>query len=214
MRRLTLGLVVALGLARSAYAAPCCGPITPDGERLAHFLDDTGVDHLWQAGQRVNWETGEPIQVGKQTSTHCSAFAAAVAEQLGVYILRPPQHPQDLLANAQMGWLRRDGGVPYGWRSLPDPTAAQAAANRGELVVEAFENPNLAQPGHIAIVRPSLQSAEALARGGPRETQAGATNAFNISTAHGFSHHRGAWEPGGSGGIRYFAHVIDWSKIP
>ena len=221
MRRLTLGLVVALGLAGSAHAAPCCGPITPAGERLAQFLDDTGVDHLWQAGQRVNWETGEPIQVGKQTSTHCSAFAAAVAERLGVYILRPPQHPQDLLANAQMGWLRGDAGVPYRWRSctyrwrsLPDPTAAQAAANRGELVVEAFENPNLARPGHIAIVRPSLQSAETLARGGPRETQAGATNAFNISTAHGFSHHRGAWEAGGSGGIRYFAHVIDWSKIP
>ena len=110
MRRLTLGLVVALGLAGSAHAAPCCGPITPAGERLAQFLDDTGVDHLWQAGQRVNWETGEPIQVGKQTSTHCSAFAAAVAERLGVYILRPPQHPQDLLANAQMGWLRGDAG--------------------------------------------------------------------------------------------------------
>lgn len=213
IRRAAFGLIVALGLAGSAQAAPCCGPITPEGQRLARFLDGTGVDHLWPAGQRVNWETGEAIQVGKQTSTHCSAFAAAVAERLGIYILRPPQHPQDLLANAQMGWLR-GSGASTGWRSLPDPTAAQSAANRGELVVEVFENPNLARPGHIAIVRPSEQSADSLGQNGPRETQAGATNALDISTRSGFRHHPGAWKAGGQGAIHYYAHAIDWSKVP
>jgi hypothetical protein len=204
---------MALGLALPARADPCCGPITPDGQRLARFLDSTGVDHLWQPGTRVNWETGAPIAAGKPSTTHCSAYVAAIAERLGIYVLRPPEHPQDLLANAQMGWLRSTGGGS-GWRTLPDPLAAQSAANRGELVVAAFENPNPAHPGHIAILRPSLQSAETLEREGPRQAQAGAVNAFNISAAHGFAHHPGAWVAGGQGGIRYFAHKIDWAAVP
>ena len=69
-------------------------------------------------------------------------------------MLRPPQHSQELLANAQMRWLR-DHGAEYGWRMLPSDVEAQEAANRGELVLEAFENPDPHRPGHIAIVRPS-----------------------------------------------------------
>jgi hypothetical protein len=215
MRRwlIWLGALVGLAMAGGASAAPCCGPITPEGQRLAHVLDGTDVEHLWLAGNRVDWQTGTPIAPSSASTTHCSAFAAAIAGRLGIYVLRPPQHPQTLLANAQMGWLREAGGGS-GWRSLPDPTAAQAAANRGELVVEAFENPNPHRPGHIAIVRPSEQSADALERSGPRETQAGATNALDISTARGFAHHPGAWVAGGQGGIRYFAHTINWSALP
>lgn len=206
-------ILMLLVLPGAGWAAPCCGPITPEGVRLARFLDGTGVDHLWQAGQRVNWETGEAIRASKPSATHCSAYAAAVAARLGIYLLRPPQHSEDFLANAQMAWLR--GAQPAaGWRSLPDPAAAQAAANRGDLVVAVFENPNPARSGHIAVVRPSLQSAEALALGGPREAQAGAVNALDISTADGFAQHPGAWEPGGGGAIRYFAHKVDWSKAP
>ena len=205
--------VISLALTGAARATPCCGPITPDGERLARFLDGTGVDHLWLAKYKVNWMTGESLVAGAPKATHCSAFVAAMSARLGVYVLRPPEHVQDLLANAQMGWLR-DAGAASGWRSLPDPVAAQAAANRGDLVVEAFQNPNPVQPGHIAIVRPSEQSREALDRDGPRETQAGATNALNISTKGGFSHHSGAWLPEGRGDIRYYAHPIDWAKVP
>jgi len=43
-----------------------------------------------------------------------------------------------------------------------------------------------------------------LERGEPQETQAGETNATNISVAEGFRHRRGAWSPGG-GAIRYYA---------
>jgi hypothetical protein len=35
-------------LAAPAQAQPCCGPITPAGERLAHFLDDSDVTQRWQ----------------------------------------------------------------------------------------------------------------------------------------------------------------------
>jgi hypothetical protein len=219
-RRIAIVVVVmALAVARFAAcgvarAEPCCGPITPAGERLARFLDGTGVDHLWLIGNHVNWETGEATgPSGKPTSTHCSAFVGAVTERLGVYVLRPPEHGQILLANAQLRWLR-DAGTATGWRSLPDPVAAQAAANRGELVVEAFENPDLMRPGHIAVVRPSEQSRGELDRDGPREVQAGETNALDTSTKLGFRHHPGAWVPEGGGGIRYYAHAIDWSKLP
>jgi hypothetical protein len=53
--------VFGLAISGTARAEPCCGPITPVGERLARFLDGTGVDHLWIVGYRVNWETGEAI---------------------------------------------------------------------------------------------------------------------------------------------------------
>ena len=214
MRRVMIALALALAGGGAAQAQPCCGPITPEGARLARFLDATGVDHLWLVGNRVNWETGEAIAASsKPTTTHCSAFAAAAAERLGIYVLRPPEHSQDLLANAQLRWLH-DAPAGAGWRSLPDPAAAQAAANRGDLVLEAFENPNPHRPGHIAVVRPSEQSRVALDRDGPRETQAGETNALDTFTALGFRHHPGAWLPGGQGGIRYYAHAIDWAKLP
>jgi hypothetical protein len=217
MRRTLIGVVtmMALGLAlsHSAFAEPCCGPITPAGARLARFLDGTGVDHLWLAGHHVDWLSGEPTAGTHESATHCSAFVGAVADRLGVYVLRPPQHSQTLLANAQLGWLR-DADTASGWRALADPVAAQVAANRGELVVEAFENPNPHRPGHIAIVRPSEQSRSALDQDGPRETQAGETNALDISTAEGFRHHRGAWRQDGGGGIRYYAHAIEWTKLP
>jgi len=212
-----LGFVLALGFAGlvsgTAVAEPCCGPITPAGERLTRFLDGSGVDHLWLAKSRVDWSTGEARPGEAPKATHCSAFVGAMTVRLGMYVLRPPEHSQELLANAQLRWLR-DSGAASGWRSLPDPVAAQTAANRGDLVLEAFENPNSAKPGHIAIVRPSQQSLETLQREGPRETQAGETNSFNTSTKSGFRHHPGAWVPEGQGGIRYYAHAVDWAKMP
>ena len=82
---------------------------------------------------------------GPEAKTHCSAFVAAMAERLGIYVLRPPQHSQRLLANAQMRWLRDHGRSSPDGRRLGSDAEAQEAANRGELVVEAYENPDRAQ---------------------------------------------------------------------
>jgi len=215
MRRAIILLLVGMGPADVglAQAQPCCGPITPAGARLARFLNATGVDHRWLAGYHVDWLTGEATVGTSEKATHCSAFVAAAAARLDVYVLRPPDHTEDLLANAQLRWLR-DAPTASGWRALPDPVAAQAAANRGDLVLEAFENPNPHRPGHIAIVRPSEQSRADLDRDGPRETQAGETNALDTFTALGFRHHPGAWLPGGQGGIRYYVHAINWALLP
>jgi len=69
-----------------AAAAPCCGPITPKGARLAALLDGTGVDRLWLAGDKVDWETGVSRGAWNdgKPHTHCSAFVASVAKRLGI----------------------------------------------------------------------------------------------------------------------------------
>jgi hypothetical protein len=209
-RRLCLlGPLAAPWLGRAAAAAPCCGPITANGERLAAALDASGVEHLWKAGWHVNWRTGEVDRAaphGPDAHTHCSAFAAAMAERFGIYILRPPEHAQQLLANAQMRWLESDGAA-RGWRRLGNATEAQEAANRGTFVVASFRSPDPHQPGHIAILRPSLKTSAALERDGPQVTQAGAHNHLSTTMRQGFGSHPGAWERGGSGGAAFFAHA-------
>jgi hypothetical protein len=211
-----LGLAILLAasvpLARAA-AQPCCGPITPDGARLARLLDNSGVDHLWLAAQHIIWDTGaqDPARPGgTMRATHCSAFAAAMAQRAGIYLLRPPEHGQGLLANAQMTWL--DGGPDKtdGWLPVADAVAAQTAANRGELVVAVFRNPDPHRPGHIAVLRPSQKTRAELDRDGPQETQAGTHNALSTTVASGFRIHHGAWLPGGGGSIRFFAHPVAW----
>jgi len=207
-------LVAACG-APAARAQPCCGPIGSEGQRLATFLDGTGVDHLWLPGWHVDWRTGEsdrPAPGGPEAKTHCSAFVAAVADRLGAYVLRPPEHPQDLLANAQVDWLAQQGRG-HGWQPIGDAATAQRLANSGWLVVAAFANPEPQRPGHIAVVRPSVKTAAELIADGPQETQAGETNAISTSVASGFSHHRGAWQEGGTGTLRFYGHTVDWARL-
>jgi len=215
-------IVAALWLAASASAgaqpaaAPCCGPVTPDGQRLATLLDGSGVDHLWLRATHIVWQTGEPDPArpgGTRHNTHCSAFAAAMAERAGVYLLRPPEHGQSLLANAQMEWLQGGAGQEDGWRPLATPRDAQAAANQGEFVVAVFENPDPHRPGHIAVLRPSEKTQAELDRDGPQEAQAGSDNAVSTVIAEGFRHHPGAWQQGEGGAIRYFAHAVAWNAI-
>jgi hypothetical protein len=203
-RRGAILLALMLGTAH-AQEPPCCGPITPAGERLARFLDDSGVDHLWLAGWHVDWRTGaadRPEPGGPEAHTHCSAFVAAMADRLHVYILRPPRHPQELLANAQMRWLA-DQDAAAGWRPVADAAEAQALANRGDLVVASFENPDPRKPGHIAIIRPSLIGRDALLREGPRITQAGGTNHISTTLENGFRWRRPH--------VLFFAHAVRWA---
>jgi hypothetical protein len=152
--------------------------VSADGARLARQLDSMHVEAHWPAGEHVNWETGIPDGRPETTEgkhTHCSAFVAAAAKQLGIYILRPPEHGQVLLANAQHDWLAETGDA-HGWRALKDADAAQAYANRGWLVVATYRNHHDNKPGHIAIVRPSTKSERAIESEGPQVAQAGNVN--------------------------------------
>lgn len=212
---LALSFLLAPSFGAASQNAPCCGPIRPDGARLARLLDRSGVGHLWLPHVHIDWLTGapDPSRPGwSPTATHCSAYAAAMADRMGVYLLRPPEHGQDLLANAQFRWLAGQGEAE-GWREV-GAAEAQSLANRGFVVLAAYANPNLRRPGHIAVIRPSEKSLAALAADGPQDAQAGLHNALSVSVAEGFADHRGAWEANGAGGIRFFAHPVDWAKVP
>ncbi len=210
-RRVVFGTIVgamfALVGARRGMAASI-GPITEKAQRLLRFYDGLGVETRWLAGAHVNWETGVsdggPVPAaGKHT--HCSAFVGSVAKQLGIYILRPPDHGQTLLANAQLAWLEAAGAE--GWQSLADAAAAVAAANAGRFVVASYRNHNDAKPGHIAIVRPSRKSAVEIETDGPDIMQAGGHNFTRTTLAQGFADHPLAWARGKE--VRFFAH--DWA---
>jgi len=187
----------------------CCGPITKSATHTLHLLDNMDVEHLWLAHQHINWETGVADRnvdyEGSGKSTHCSAFAAAVGQRLGIYLLRPPEHSQILLANAQTRWLAGDAAVGQGWTKLDGTISAQSHANWGDLVLILYQNPNPKKPGHIAIVRPSLKTQQELEEKGPDVAQAGTQNHSNWDAKHAFLGHAGAWP----NGVQYFSHTIN-----
>jgi len=186
--------------------------ISSDGIKLERVLDESQVESRWPAGVHVSWETGLPdgkAEHGTGKHTHCSAFVASVAKQLGVYILRPPEHGPILLANAQYEWLA-GAGADQGWGPIASAEQAQQLANRGTLVVATYRNHHDDKPGHIAIVRPSTKTSAQIEREGPQITQAGGTNYFSTSLMRGFAGHPSAWE---HHEVRYYAHAVDWARV-
>jgi len=181
--------------------------IAPAGKHLVEVLEGMHVDKLWLAGKRVNWRTGEATGTYDQklaSHTHCSAFAAAAAEKLGIYLLHPPEHSAVLLANAQQEWLR-GSGTNQGWRFVDSPLAAQRLANQGALVVVTCKNPDPKLPGHIAIIRPSTKSDADIVAEGPQIMQAGRHNYLSTNAKEGFKNHAGAFE---KNELLYFAHAV------
>lgn len=191
----------------------CLGPaaraadFAPEAHRIAEVIDSMNVERRWPAGVHVNWETGLPDGLRERSPgkhTHCSAFVAAAAKRLGVYLLRPPEHGQVLLANAQFDWLASEG-ARQGWQALPDGLAAQHYANRGYLVVATYRNHHDDKPGHIAIVRADGKTAAQIRAEGPQITQAGGTNYRSTSLKRGFAGHPAAWN---RHEVRYYAHAV------
>jgi hypothetical protein len=194
--------------------------LSDGGQRLLAFLDGLPVEARWLAGHRIVWQTGQqdgPDGVGPEDHTHCSAFVAAVALDLDIYVLRPPHHTQELLANAQVEWL---GGATFpgpaaaasGWSSLGKASdagalaAAVSAANSGKLVIAGYRQPDVdgvETPGHAAIVRP--QTTAPSAENGPQVTMAGTRNWREITMRAAFASHPQAWP----GGIALFVHATD-----
>lgn len=191
-----------------AQAGACCGPIATAGVQLSDRLDAMGVETLWLNHQHVNWESGEPDQGetyrGPGVHTHCSAFVAAASKRLGVYVLRPPEHGQILLANAQAEWLAGEAGRRAGWRALDGMQEAQRLANEGNLALAVFQSPDAHRPGHVAIVRPSKRSLATLEQDGPELISAGVHNHNRVNTRVGFAYHPGAFPDA----IRYYSHRL------
>jgi hypothetical protein len=205
--RAATALCVLVVLVVFAGAARAADTITPQAQATMKVLDAMGVETKWIAGERVYWESGLPTGVPETSPgkhTHCSAFVAAAAKNLGVYILRPPAHGQKLLANAQNEWLVEQGAA-NGWVKLATADEAQAAANRGLLVVASYHNHHDDRPGHIAIVRPGNKTAEQIAAEGPDVIQAGSVNKTSISLRDGFAGHPAAWR---DHEVVYYAHEV------
>ena len=209
MKKIALLLFTFISLVSYAQEATT-DSINADGRKLLQLLDGTKVEDLWPAGYQVNWETGEPIKVSKSThSTHCSAFAASFSKKVGVYLLHPPEHGQNLLANAQFDWLQTDDAAKDGWQRVATGLEAQNLANKGYLVVTAIKNPDVTRPGHVAVLRPAVKSLDLLQDEGPQVTQSGRTNHYSIPLIKGFANHPGAWP----NGVIFYKHAIDWKSI-
>lgn len=190
------------------WASPCCGPVTEKASKLEKFYDQANVESLWLNGIHVDWQTGvsdKPADYsGPDRWSHCSAFVASISMQLGVYVLRPPEHPETFLASAQGKWLSSESAVKEGWLKLSDMKTAQEDANSGKLVIAAYVSRKEFKPGHIAIVRPSLKSEEELNAEGPQIIQAGKSNYNSTTVSEGFDNHPDAFP----GEILYFSHSV------
>jgi hypothetical protein len=181
--------------------AQASGPVTASGEQLRSYYQSLHVESLWLVGHHINWETGEPNDPEAEhgISSHCSAFVAAACKRLNVYILRPPEHPQLLLASAQFDWLASDAAVASGWKRITasDPyeifRQAQSMANQGFIVTAVVRNPDPHRPGHAALVLPDEKSRASLMDEGPTIIMAGEHNYASTPTKHGFKNHIVSW---------------------
>lgn len=206
MKITSLLLLVLLSLQSVFASTPCCGPISEQASKLGQFYDQTNVESLWLNGIHVDWITGasdKPADYqGPDRYSHCSTFVASVTMKLGVYILRPPEHPETFLASAQGRWLLSSESINQGWTQLSDMQEAQEKANAGKIVLAAFISPVEFKPGHIAIVRPSEKTIEELNTEGPQIIQAGKYNYNSTSVSKGFGSHQNAFPDK----ILYFSH--------
>jgi hypothetical protein len=203
---LTIVALVLLG------PAVCAQTISPQGEQLAKVIDGMGVDHLWIAKEYVHWKSGKPTDKpvdDEKPHTHCSAFAAAVADRLHIYLLHPPEHGATDLANAQCDWLP-GLGVTQGWQPIQTPEDAQAMANAGNLVVVVYKEDDPKRHGHAAVIRPAEKSRSQIETEGPQVAQAGIENYASTPLVVGFRHHPGAWD---GRRVRFYAHAVDWEHV-
>src|SRR4051812_30458026 len=139
-------LLLPLTLVAVIQVAPLrAGEITPAGQRLARVLDAMQVERHWLPGEPIHWLSGRRDPRGHQAATHCSAFAAAACAGRGISPPPPPQHAQELLANAQNRWLF-EVGPRAGWVRVASPLEAQRLANLGDVVVVSYRNPDPHKP--------------------------------------------------------------------
>ncbi len=173
-------------------------PIEKKGDDLKSFYLSLDVENLWLAGSHINWETGvaDKPDATSGNHTHCSAFAAAACKKLDIYLLRPPEHKQILLANGQYDWLPTQAAINAGWKPVTGNNlyeVSQTLANKGFMVIAVCKNPDSTKPGHVALVMPSETIKEKLSETGPTLIMAGTHNHNKVSLKAGFKSHLTEW---------------------
>jgi len=196
---------IGAGLASATSGAMVIGAtnITDQGHALSAFLDSLQVERYWDNGESVNWLTGATGGDGTNktvgVASHCSAFAAAVARLLDVYLLRQPDASDLNLANNQAAWLVTN--QTCGWYAIPRSTDAQHIANVGALVVASLKED--VGSGHIAVLRPSTKSDAEILANGPQECQSGIYNYNDTDVRTGFGQHDYPLDR-----ILYYGHAV------
>lgn len=192
-------LLIAL-LAQLSLFAHAQLVLKPDssGLKLRDMYLAMQVEKLWLNGVHVDWLSGEPDQTDAsvENTTHCSAFVPAACYEMGIYLLRPPEHAQELLANAQFRWLFSAEAKTLGWRIISGTNIfekAQRAANKGYMVLATYKNPNPERAGHIVCIMPATISLQGLASEGPRIIQSGRVNSSNMSFREAFKRVLNGW---------------------
>ena len=172
---------------------------------LSAFLDSLQVNNYWLEGASVNWLTGVAGGSGPNmtigTDSHCSAYAGAVTDLLGVYLLRQPYASDLNLANNQANWLATNTA---GWFPISTMTVAQHLVNTGELVVASYQASS--GSGHIAVLRPSNRTDASVNAFGPEECQSGDNNFLSTNIVTGFNQHPGAFPSN----ILYYGHALNY----
>jgi hypothetical protein len=118
---------------------------------------------------------------------------------LGIYILRPPEHGQILLANAQYDWLQTAEARKNGWTAVTNSnriylyTQVQKLANAGRLVIAIIKSSDDSKPGHAALIMPKEIDEDKLIESGPVLIMAGTHNFNFISLKNGFKSHIANW---------------------
>jgi len=188
-----------------AQEGPCCGPIMAGAQRVLKVLDDSDVEHLWLKDHTIQWDTGASLgPIIHDSDTHCSAYTAAMAYRVGVYMPRPPQYRQNRLVDAQLDYFNSSTGRHDGWHKVDTPEQAQALANMGKLVIVGFHgtiNQYDHIIGHTAVVRPSNRTEDQIQQSGPQISQAGWRNHRSTTVGVGFKRHP-------KDELQYFAHDI------
>lgn len=172
-----------------------------NGKTLQKFYLGLGVENGWIAGSHIDWQTGvaNKPDASAGNHTHCSAFVAAACQRMGIYILRPPQHGQLLLANAQYEWLQTGEARKNGWMPISGPDrlslyeTVQGLANKGNIIVAVIKNPDDAKPGHSALIMPKKVEQDKIRESGPVVIMAGKHNFNFISLKNGFKSHIDTW---------------------
>ena len=172
--------------------------IDSSGYKLRNYYLSLNVENLWLPGNAVDWLTGK-ADTSTDGATHCSAFVAAACERLNTYILRPPEHSQTFLANAQFDWLQTPQAAQDGWVLITSTdmykifSIAQDMANSGYVVTAVIKNPDSTASGHIALVMPGQISPDSLNKNGPFVIMSGNTNYNCVSLYTGFYRHIISW---------------------
>jgi hypothetical protein len=198
-----VAVVVGLALV-TAVARGQTMEVTRRGHALSQVLDAMNVERLWLPGRDVDWKTGAPGEAtatAGRPRTHSADFVVAACRRLGIDIPRPTVPFEANAANTLCDWLRAEG-LTRGWRTVKGAIEAQEGANAGAVIIATFKSADPDRDGHVAIVRPSTKSEQAVREEGPQVTQAGPENFRSASLKTGLRQFAGAWPAG----VRFFAH--------